>query len=86
MPENCISCRKPKIVLPWNTNVDVLVCDNSRCGFYRQPSPVPKGGTPTLKSDLGDLYAKQKRRPKVRKYAAFTFEEKLQELRDGLST
>ncbi|GAH71562.1 unnamed protein product [marine sediment metagenome] len=85
MPENCTVCGRPMTVLDWNSNADALVCNNSGCRLFRQPISVPKGST-TLAEDLGGVYSRHKRRPNKRKYAAFTFEERLQELRDDLST
>ena len=88
MPENCIRCGQPMIVLDWNSSVNALVCNTSSCELYRQPTPIPKGTT-TLSEELGGVYSRHKRRPKEKrksKYAAFTFEERLQELRDEIST
>jgi len=86
MPENCKRCGKPMIIMHWNSNTDVFACDNSSCRFFRQPTPTPISDT-TLAEELGGVYSRHKRRPKEkRKYAAFTFEEKLQELRDNIST
>ena len=85
MPEDCKSCGESMIIMHWNSNTDVLTCDNSSCRFYRQPAPIPMGSV-TLAEELGGIYSREKRRPKKRKYAAFTFEERLQELRDNLSS
>lgn len=85
MPENCKSCGKAMIVLSWNSDADALVCNNSSCGFYRQPISIPKGSV-TLVEELGGMYSRHKRTPKKRKYATFVIEEKLQELRKHLST
>ncbi len=85
MPENCKSCGGPMIVLDWNSSVNALVCDNSGCRLFRQPIPTSRGST-TLAQELGGVYSRHRRRPKERKYAAFTFEERLQELRDEIST
>ena len=86
MSENCNGCGKPMIVTHWNSSADVLTCNTSSCSHFRQPISIPIGSVPTLAEELGDVYRKGKRRPNVRKYAAFTFEEKLQELRDEIST
>ncbi len=84
MPENCKGCGEPMIVLHWNSRADALVCNNSRCRLFRQPIAVPKGSV-TLAEELGGVYSRHRRRPKERKYAAFTLEERLQELRDEIS-
>ncbi len=86
MPESCKWCGEPMIVLHWNSVADVLTCNNSSCRLFRQPTSIPKGSVPTLAEDLSNVLIKSKRRPKTRKYAAFTFEERLQELRDKIST
>lgn len=85
MPENCKGCGKPMIILHWNSSADALVCNNSGCGLFRQPIPIPKGST-TLAEELGGVYSRHRRRPKGREHIARTFEEKLQELREGIST
>ncbi len=84
MSENCKCCGRSMIILHWNSNCDALTCNNSSCRLYRQPTPVPKGAT-TLGEDLGKVYSKHRGRSKGGKYAAFTFEERLQELRDEVS-
>jgi len=84
MPNNCIGCGEPVTTLHWNSSCDALVCDNSSCRLFRQPIPAPKGGTPTLAEELGGAYSRHKGHPR-RKHAAFTLEERLQELRDEIS-
>ncbi len=87
MSENCRRCGKPMIIMKWNSNVDVITCNTTGCELYRRPTPITKGTT-SLAEELGGVYSKHKRRPKERegrKYAAFTFEERLQELRKEVS-
>ena len=35
---SCDKCGTPKILIPWNDKVDILVCDNSHCATYRNPA------------------------------------------------
>jgi len=84
MPENCKGCGVAMTVMHWNSSTDVLICNNTGCKFFRQPIAIPMGST-TLAEELGGVYSRHRRRPKEGEYAAFTFEERLQELRDGLS-
>ncbi len=86
MPTNCSNpdCGKPMIVMHWNSTTDVLVCDNSGCRLFRQPTPIPKGST-TLAEELSKVYVRRKRHPWREIHATATLEERLQELRDEVS-
>jgi len=39
----CYACRQSLSQEPWNTKVDILIC-NHRCGMYR----VPQGSVPIV--------------------------------------
>ncbi len=86
MSDDCKGCGKPMKLMSWNSNTDVLTCNNPNCGFFRQPIPAPFGSHgQTLAEELGGVYSRHKRRPKEKKHAESTFEERLQELRDEVS-
>ncbi|HUV56550.1 MAG TPA: hypothetical protein VMV84_04890 [Dehalococcoidales bacterium] len=34
----CGICGTPRILIPWNTKVDILACDNVNCDKYRSPA------------------------------------------------
>ncbi len=37
-------CGKPLVVMEWNSDVDMLICDNIQCKLYHTPvGHIPKG-------------------------------------------
>lgn len=43
VPDKCRGCGYDLIYHAWNSDVDVAVCDNDYCRFFRNPIPVAIG-------------------------------------------
>ncbi len=44
-PQICPKCGRRTVVIPWNSRVDIAICDNKLCKWYRTPMSCRVGAS-----------------------------------------
>lgn len=67
---HCSKCGAKLKYMPWNTRVDIAVCDNYLCQAFRHPTSIPLEADRAEKKQKADRVEKKQTEPSLSKTSA----------------